>query len=158
MQSPICASLTMSESTLLVVCYCLYTCIFFYFIRLTATIFTDQPAHIYLNALYFINEVSHRDFDLSPNFFGSTVPLIRKLNLIKGSHVTSRDINSTFNFSFTWKRDFMHAYILFLAVSSSCVVAYHCNTFYWHVLHWTKYCKNFIFFYLYINLHVPQFK
>ena len=147
MQSPICASLTMSESTLLVVCYCLYTCVLFIlFVSPLQSSQIDQL--IYISMLYISSMRC-----LTETLFKVQISLVqlfcwscRKLNLIKGPNVTSRDI--TFNFSFTWKRDFMHAYP-FLNSLEPCVVAYHCNTFHWHVLHWTKYSKNFILFYLY---------
>ena len=52
-------------------------------IRLTAAIFTDRPTHKYPNTLHFINEVSHRDVEVT----GSTGLLQSFANaLIKGSN------------------------------------------------------------------------
>ena len=73
MQRPICASLTMSESTLLIAFHCLFS-YSFYFIRLTALLQSSQIDKLMYTPMLFIASLrclTCRDFD----FFVSLFPL-----------------------------------------------------------------------------------
>lgn len=158
MQSPIYASVTMSESTLLVVCYCLYTCIFFLF-------YSSHRYNLHRSTSSYISQcsifhqwgVSQRLWFKS-KFLWFNCSADQEVKFNKKAHMWLHETLTLLSIFLLLESGILCLRILFLTVSSSCVVAYHCNTFYWHVLHCTKYSNNFILFYFYVRLRVPQFK